>query len=630
MPRVESYGQQRVAPTNMPSTTMSSHPTPESEGAGIGEAIAGFGATAAKVGMSGLTEMWRRERERKVEVENLSALTKLNELDRSLMHDPTNGFLNKRGMDPMHAREAYLEQFDAETAKIRGGLTSNEAVSYVDRQVAARRSQLRERMDDHASDEYARYQTSEVNAFLTSSVQTAIANADRPDVVLDQLQQQAKTIDTHGQQALGMGPAARKEAIEKLRSQTWTGVIEDLLARDQDQAAQQLFDKVTSQDGQLSGDDQTRLRVKLEAGTTDGTAMRASAEIWAAHAPINDQDPISLDAMEAEARTRFADNPKVFKATIEYLRSQKAGVDNGRRERLDARDDTLWTAVSKGVPLATLRTMPEYGLAQGKTQEQIREFYQRDAEHQDTLANLRASRANADESRRYTQALRAEKERANQQWPETQRLSDPAILSTLSRADILRKLPELGRENVDDLLTAKKKLTEREATIKTITLDHDQLVQAASDAGMAFAVKTPGSMTQSQREQMSAFTLAVKSEIAARQEQKGEKLDFDETQSAIVSVAAKQVRLNVWGADPTVVAAVVNKDQAPSAYVPIAQVPLAEQNEFVTSIRLISPSAQADTRDQVLQKYGDRIEKAYAARLLGLGTDAEQSRLKGQ
>jgi hypothetical protein len=88
-------------------------------------------------------------------------------------------------------------------------------------------------------------------------------------------------------------------------------------------------------------------------------------------------------------------------------------------------------------------------------------------------------------------------------------------------------------------------------------------------------------------------------------------------------IVDQQVMLNVWGSDPTKIAAVVvNPADRAKAYVPAAKIPPQAFGGYANYLRSISRSAQGMTDQAIAATFGDRIQRAYARRLLG-GTRGE-------
>jgi len=315
MPRVETYGPGTVAPTALPSARRQAHETVASQGGAIGAALADVGAQVANRAITTYDQFTRVERQRADEVANLTTVRRFNELENALLHDPESGILAKTGLAPMEGRDQVLEAFDTASGEIGAGLTTDEQRIFFAQQKVARRGSVADRVDTHASNQLQVYEAREMDALLTSTVNTAIANAtDRvngPRIIAEQLAAQEQAIDTVGPRR-GLGPDARADLKAKLRSETHVGVIERLLAVDQDVRAQSYFEGV--QDQITDAKERTRVTALLEAGSLRGRAQRTSDAILATATTLDEAmgpvkaitDPKERDEVQGRVEHAFA------------------------------------------------------------------------------------------------------------------------------------------------------------------------------------------------------------------------------------------------------------------------------------------------------------------------------------
>jgi len=623
MPRVQRYGGAQVRTTPLPNARREAHETVESQGGPVGQAVAGLGEVGARVAGAVVVDMLRQERERKDALENLEIDRQFMELERNLLHDPETGFLTKRGMDPFNTRDAVLAERDKQAGLIAQGLTNDRARLHYEQRSGQQRASMAERMDVYASSEYKTYFKSETEAGLDDSVNKAIADAD-PASVGEQLQFQSDLIDRVGQQVLGLGPEGRDLLKTKLRSQTHVGVIHALIAQQKDGLALDYFahfgDQITD------GNARAAVEEKLDASSTDSQAFAAANDIYDRLAPTDDDSPISIDQMEAAARAQFKDDPRVYAKTVSYLRSRLEGVNAGRKARTDERDDALWTAVSQNVPLATVRAMPEFRLAPGKVKDQIVDEYRNEAARAESLAASRASRAAAVENRAYTAQLRAENQKEIDHWGEYYRQADPAVLRTLSRGDIQRQMPTIGREHVGRLLNDLEQLQKSTDAVRSVTVDADMFKDIAFDAGLTYIRKTNAAMKPAERANAGKLLATVKETIAKEQGDKSRALTFEEKQAITQAIVDQKVMVKDWYFDDPVIAALVNPDDLANAYVPFAE---------ITDAKMLSDAAaflkrEAPTLSPDSAAYRTRVERAAGRRLAG-GTKAQvEDALRGK
>lgn len=618
MATVPAYGQRRVRQAPIPGVRRQASETFESLGGRVGEAQAQLGAQVARVGLTGYSEIQETARRRADDVALLEAERQLGELEVQLLHSQDKGALNVKGKAVLPLRDDVLRSFDEQAGMIESNLGNDRQRLAFQGARQRRRLGVLETVEKHTVQQLNAYETSEAQATLANAVNLAVTNFDNPRRISEELGTIDRTVDGHGER-MGMGPEARGELKDKLRSQVHEGVITRLLANEKEPAARAYFEELR---GQISGEAITRIEDKLKSAGTERQAITAADDIWAAHAPADDDDPISLDVMETAARERFREQPDVLKATIAELRQRKAGVDSGRKERDDARDDAVWTAVMNGGGIAQVRRMPEFIAMSGKAQTAVRDYFQREAEHRESLAYTRAQRELAQDGVRERHLERAG-------WSEYWRMSDPQVLSTMTRADILRQLPVLGRDHVNRLLTDQEQLSRNGAAVRNATIDTELFKDIVYQAGLEYVHETPSKQTEGQRANLGQLRAFVEGEIARRQQGANRPLTYEEKRTLMQELIDQKVMLRDSGRfwfDAEVPAALVRDDGASRAYVPMTSIPPAAQTEALNYLRGLNPRlSDAELR----ARYRDRIERAYAFTLLRRSRREVEAILKG-
>jgi hypothetical protein len=319
MPRVETYDGRKVETAALPGARKQASETFESQGGQIGQAQAGFGGVVARVGLNLYSEVKRAEQDRADQVANLTTLRRLNDLDHRILHDPDKGMLQKRGLAVMENRDAALEEFDKEAGAIGEGLKTARQRTFYEAQREQRRDAVRQSIDTHGSRELEKHEAQEAQATLASLHNGAIADpADLPRIARN-IQQGEQVIDTHGQR-IGLGPEARTAAKAKFRGQVHVGVVDRLLASEQDVAAQEYFEETRDQ---ISDPDQvTRLTKALEEGSIRGQSQRHTEALLSVHTTLED----------ARAAAKQIDNPKLQDAVIGRLEHEFTVRDRQERE----------------------------------------------------------------------------------------------------------------------------------------------------------------------------------------------------------------------------------------------------------------------------------------------------------
>lgn len=338
MPRVERYGERRVETRPLADTsrqqaedTYASAGGPIAEGelqlararADVGQALERVGGTATSVGAGTLVDLWRQERARQDELAVLSADRQLAELENELLHTPETGALNARGRDTLPLHDQVLEQFDKRAGELATSMATDRQRLAFERARSGRRVAISEALNRHTSAEMRAWEQAETAAYLETTVSSAIANADNPARVAEELARVETTIRQHGAR-IGLGPEAQQAAIDKARSQVHVGVIDRLLAQENDQGAQVYFEETRDQ---IAGPALARIESALEEGGRRGASQRKADEIFAS-TPTLEQ---ALEAVRAIADPQLRDD---VQSRIEHEFTRRAAAERQAHEAL--------------------------------------------------------------------------------------------------------------------------------------------------------------------------------------------------------------------------------------------------------------------------------------------------------
>jgi len=283
MPRVPTYDKLKVQSTPLPGARKQHSATPESEGAGVGLAIAQFGGQVSRIGIQGYSVIQEAQRQRADDIANLQVLDKFNKLDESMLRDQEHGFLTtKKGIDAHAASGQYVSDYDVQAAAIGEGLTTDAQRRYYEQMRITRGASFRANVDTHATTEYDKYEADQFQATMASSVNAAIA-AGAADLatVGQQLREQERIISTHGAR-LGMSPEAQTLFRDEVRAKVHAGVIGNLIDTKKFGAAQTYFQETRDEIAKGDPEAVARITKALEAGTELAEAQQAADKILAA------------------------------------------------------------------------------------------------------------------------------------------------------------------------------------------------------------------------------------------------------------------------------------------------------------------------------------------------------------
>jgi len=588
--------------------------------AGAGGAVAGalgdVAGRVASVGAGVYEEMVRKERALADDTAVLGAENKLTTALATYQWGTGkgDGALNLKTDDAMQLPEEG-QAFLAKTAyEIEQGLTTPEQKARFAAIRANAADSLEVNLRRHVFTQQRAKAGNELKAGVANDVTEAPRYYREPARFQARLDQAVAKLNTVGPQ-LDMTPSEIAQATLDATTKAHMAAIDNLRADGQIPQAAAWLEAAKDQ---IDPTQWARVKVALKTAGDDQAGLAASGEIWKQYGPKGDHDPIAIDQMETDARERFKDDPGALKATLQFLRERKAGVDAARADRKEAIQGALWGAVAKGATLAAIRQMPEYSAAPGDLQAQL-------SEHVVQQAEQRADRGYVLSGRAETEAGRRQQELERKNWAGYWEYSDPKKLSQMSDNQVLALTPTLGQDHVNRLMAQKRSITKSDETVRTATIDDELFRGVAEQAGLSPYKPSP---SQNEKAVLGRLKDAVETEIDLQQQAKGKLLTRDEKRTVMQKIVDAHVTLDQWGRDPRKIAAIVNPEDQASAYVPVAEIPRQNLKEAINYLRSITPAYQRMTDAQIQQSAGHRIERSYAAKVLGLGGAEEIRRLK--
>lgn len=323
VPRV----QRQVQAEALPGVRLTAAQTPESLGATSGDPIAsaliGAGAAAEKFGIEGYSKIVDEERKRADQVAILNADTQLAKWENDRLYGD-KGALKIKGQDAQGLPEMVGEEFSKKADEIDAALSTPEQKAAFRRIRADRGINIDSTLKRHTYAEAQQYQAGELQASLENSRSAAIANANDPRRVGQELDRQVNAIKTHARD-LGFGPEQVQQQIDATRSATHVGVIENLLAQQQTKAAKVYFEEATA-DGQIKGEAIPRIEKALKEGEARGEAQKQSDAIMAAGGTLSQQ-------LE---KARAIQDPEVRDRATEYIEHRNAVTEKMQRDDEEA------------------------------------------------------------------------------------------------------------------------------------------------------------------------------------------------------------------------------------------------------------------------------------------------------
>lgn len=295
MPRVP-IPEREVTTAPLPGARLGAQTSARTFGASLGSAVA---------------DIAEREIDKADQIAVLEADRRLVETETALLHDPKTGALNRRGRDAFAVPEEALGAFDAQVAAIEQGLRGDRQRLAFRRSATSRRLDLDRALQRHVAGEIKAYDSAQTDAYLTNELAAGIAAAgDAERIALAGERLRAAVVDHAARN--GLPPEWVQQKTGETQTKLHGGVIERLLATQQDRAAAAYYD---AHKDAIVGTERARLEKALEVGSIRGESQRQADAILAQHtdraaaltAAKAIAEPAVRDAVETRLRQAFAD-----------------------------------------------------------------------------------------------------------------------------------------------------------------------------------------------------------------------------------------------------------------------------------------------------------------------------------
>ena len=393
-------------------------------------------------------------------------------------------------------------------------------------------------MRGHASSERQKYMQDSFTATLAAEANRAALHAPNGAagraVIAETI---TRTLDTITAMAPELGLAAddvqvtnmKAEAVAKIHGLAVTAMID---ARQMREAAD-YWAKVRPQ----VQDAETLSKVDglLKQRTTETIAFDAVSQVLRELGPKpgDDKSVLSLDVYEARVRELLTD-PDEQQVAIGELRSRVAGIEAGRKSRLDKQKFDIWSLVN-GKTITELQSgrvtaaIDATQASKDNPQEALsaKNYIQGEIDRVAARANAAASRAAAAESRAASADARAlageerdQRRLERDHWSEYYSLRTPESLATLTPGQILALTPAIGERHVNRLMQDLEDYQAGLGRLDAQAVDRDLLNDMAVRAGLTyFAAPSTANTAQgkTQRANVAKVLAAVNDDIKKKQ-----------------------------------------------------------------------------------------------------------------
>lgn len=259
---------------------------------------------------------------------------------------------------------------------------------------------------------------------------------------------------------------------------------------------------------EISGQIKDNITTRLKAGMADVEGGGAAREVFKTEmAGKSLNDAIPYDAMDAKLVEKFGNEPEKLKAARAELDRQVVMRNKTQTEVNAGAIEGVYGQLNKNVPLATVMRSPAWASLPAQTQRQIQQGVE-DRWHALSVRNVE------DRAR----ALRVLEMDAA---PELLRLSQPEVISKMTRDEIMLKMPELGPHYTGQLLHTWQSYQTNQAKLSQATVDNDMFKSILAGAKI-----DPNPKTGDKEGAARVLALRNQVEVTLGQMQQGQKREF--------------------------------------------------------------------------------------------------------
>lgn len=468
MPRIPVYDTPQVQLRDLPSVQRNIGPV-------------GQGMQALAQGLGAASDVLTKAREEADQIRAEEAFNKLREAQNTLTYgngkDETGAVNIKAGnvfnrTQPLG--QEYMARFDKAAQEIEAGLSSDNQKRMFQRATGRAKLEFGGTLARHEAAEGNTYRESVYKGVIESETEHVAKNFTDPDAVAQSIERVKANTRGYAQRQ-GMAADQQDMAVKDAVSSMHMLVIQRKLDGDPTKgvsadpagAKQYYQDQVKAGVIVESSKAAKTMRDKIQADERSMRASTAVDAIWKGFGPDSDTEAVNLDAMAAELRGQFKNDPDGLKVAMADLKERASTHDYSVRQREASITGGIFQRVLAGESLATIRKSKEFreldGVRQIDMVTKIESFQKRGQDGEGAQMDKFAS-----------------------YWAVA---SNPQKLATMSDAEIFAMAPKVGTTLVKQLLVDKQKLAKGEDKVRAATIDNDQFKYWANEGGLDVSPK---------------------------------------------------------------------------------------------------------------------------------------------
>lgn len=316
MPKVPVYEGNQVQSQAAPSVGITAQTSVENFGGGVANALTALERPAAR-----FVDAYSENKRKADQLAVYEASAKLSEVENSLLYDPQNGALNKRGKDSFSLPAAVQDSYVKMSNDVSNSLANDEQKAVFRRIQMERGAQVDRSVQKHVSGEILRYDNDVTTNFIKNEQDAAIKSYKDPVRVMMSIENQKQAIKDFGSRnGLSTEEIAQKES--QLVSSTHKEIINRMLTNDEDISAQEYYQVIKEE---VKGTDLADVEKAIEAGSLRGSSQRF----------VDGLLKEGLSETQALARARAIKDPKLRDATVERTRNEFNIKEAAERQELE-------------------------------------------------------------------------------------------------------------------------------------------------------------------------------------------------------------------------------------------------------------------------------------------------------
>lgn len=539
-----------------------------------------------------------------------------------------DGVLNTKGENAVKGDLLKVSGERLRTARdaIEENLSPEQRVRFAPR-AAATDTQVKSHVYSHIANQSQVYDKQVIDASVDTAIAQLQLSPGDTNLFTTTALPLIRQIEAYGK-THGVPAEAVKVTRDAVVDQLWTARINAALAADDTTAASNLFKaaklgiNIVDQEGVGRGDLKMSVPAQLKnaphmkAVETAAKGMSLADEAQAAFPTTDINQPFRIKEMDAFIRDKYKGDPDAIVAARHELSSRMQLVNAEQTEvkasNFAAIDQAFWVG-KKTLP--QLMAMPQWsnltGTEQGHFIKTIDDYgYQQ-------------------QQRRRADVQWQESEIGRQGWAKTyEYLLDPDRTANTSDAQIIALAPQIGRANVDQIMTYKRQLEKPDKVIAA-RMDNDTFKLLADENGFK-ASAPPAQRNSDDNKRLVALHAAVNQAVQLKANALKRPLTIEESTAEMRTVLDRRVMVDEWGRDPSRPAVTILPNEVEKVYVPIADVPAPFASEAIRYMKSKGRIPQNMSEPVAREKYGDTIGKAYGARLVPMVTREQIDKILSQ